>query len=90
MTHYFYCFLLGECEGRRETVYNYSVIKDASYITSQCRKVKCISHVKAYITELCVVPDYYKVKRQIVIIFCIVLQQVVAFYSVTLKTDNGS
>lgn len=76
--------------GRRETVYNNGVIKDALYIISQCIKVKCIGHVKAYIAELCIVHDYYNVKRQVVTIFYVVLQQAVTFYSVPLKSDNGS
>lgn len=75
---------------RREAAYNYSVIKDALYITSQCMKVKCIDHDKAYIAELCIVHDYYNVKRQVVFIACVVLQQAVAFYSVVLRVDNGS
>lgn len=75
--------------GRRETVYNYGVIKDVLYIISQCIKVKCIGHVKAYIAELCIVHGYY-VKRQVVTVFYVVLQQAVTFYSVPLKSDNGS
>jgi len=30
------------------------------------------------------------VKRQVVIVFCVVLQQAVTFYSVVLKADKGS
>lgn len=90
VTHYFYCFFLGKTGGRRESVYNYSVIKDVLYITSQHIKVKCISCVKAYITELCIEHGCYNVRRQIVVIFCVVFQQAVTFHSVPLKADNGS
>lgn len=88
MTHFFYCFFLGEIGRRRETVYNYSVIKAVLYITSQHIKVKCISHVKAYIIGLYIERGRYE--KTSYYHFCVVFQQAETFHCVLLKADNGS